>query len=217
MTGAGARLVNETDRTLRPGVKDAGAPPRPAGSGAERRVLRVWIADDNQELRELLGDLLNQQPGIRCRRWFPSAEAILATLAEERPPDMILLDVNMGGLSGLEAIQPILKLAPAVKVVIWTLFSNSHYEARAFRAGAAGFLLKSYEVAEIVALLHEAHRNPGSPALFPTLVLDHEAEQTRAAMIEPAEPKTERKPFSLAGAFRQLCGRGTKRPTGSAA
>ncbi len=168
----------------------------------DRRVLRVWIADDNDDLRELLGELLNHQPGIRCNRWFPSAEAILAALAEERPPDMILLDIHMDGMSGLDAIQPIRKLAPSVKVLIWTMFSNTHYETQAFQAGAAGFLLKSYDAPEIVSLLHEARRNPANPSLFPGIDITPKADV-------PAE--VAQKSFSIVGAIRQLCDRRAKR------
>jgi DNA-binding NarL/FixJ family response regulator len=96
-----------------------------SANGSSRRILRVWVVDDNAALRELFARLLTKQPGIRCTRQFPSAEAVLATLAEERPPDMILLDINLGGQSGLSAIRPIKQLAPAVKVLMLTMFSNS--------------------------------------------------------------------------------------------
>ncbi len=189
--------------------------PRHVGAAADRRVLRVWIADDNRELRELLGELLNHQPGIRCNRWFSSAEEIIAALTEERPPDMILLDINMGGQSGLDAIGPIRKLAPSVKVLMWTMFSNSHYEIQAFKAGASGFLLKSYDAPEIVGLLHEVRRNPTSPALFPSLTLIPQPDGTVAAESEIDHPRPEHKPFSIVGAFRQLVARGNKRSSQS--
>ena len=199
--------MNVAEKVLmeKPGHVDAGA------SAADRRVLRVWIADDNRELRELLGELLNHQPGIRCNRWFPSADSILTALAEERPPDIILLDINMGRQSGLDAIEPIRKIAPGVKVLMWTMFSNSHYEERAFRAGAAGFLLKSYDAPEIVSLLHEARRNPASPALFPSLPVTR---GELAPKVEVAPIKPESKTFSLVGAIRHLVTR-PKRSTGS--
>jgi len=100
-----------------------------------RRVLRVWVVDDNAALRELYTQLLSKQPGIRCTRQFASPEALLATLADERPPDMILLDVNLGNQCGLSAIRPIKKLAPSVKVLMLTMFSNGLYEMEAFHAG----------------------------------------------------------------------------------
>ena len=52
---------------------------------------------------------------------------------------MILLDINLGGQSGLSAIRPIKKLAPSVKVLMLTMFSNSHYEMEAFQLGCKRF------------------------------------------------------------------------------
>jgi DNA-binding NarL/FixJ family response regulator len=174
-------------------------------SGSERRVLRVWVVDDNAALGELFAQLVSNRPGIRCNRCFPSAEALLTTLAEERPPDVILLDVNLSGKSGLAAIGPIKKLAPSAKVLMFTMFSNSYYEAEALRLGATGFLLKSYEVDELAQLIHLAYRNPGTPGMFPRTRLvantERKLEPEESRSVEPSSP------FSLVGAFRSLCSR----------
>ena len=171
-------------------------------NGSRRRVLRVWVVDDNAALRELFAHLLTKQPGLRCTRQFPSAEAVLASLAEERPPDMIILDVNLRGQSGLSAIQPIKKLAPSVKVLMLTMFSNGHYEAEAFHAGANGFLLKSYGIDEIAKLIHEAYCNPGASGLFPLMAQHKEAELS----LKKARANGSGRRFTLVGALRQLCG-----------
>lgn len=126
------------------------------------------MVDNNAALRELFAHLLNKQSGIRCRQQFPSAEAVLNALAEERPPDVILMDVHLGGQSGLSAIRPIKKLAPGVLVMILTMFSNIHYEMEAFESGASGFLLKSYELDEIAEAIHEAVATPAAKLCFPT-------------------------------------------------
>jgi DNA-binding NarL/FixJ family response regulator len=161
----------------------------------------VWVVDDDDDLREIFAGLLTKQPGIRCTRQFPSAEALLATLAEERPPDMVLLDINLGGQSGLSAVRPIKQLAPSVKVLMFTMFSNSHYEAEAFHSGASGFLLKSYAIEDITRLIHEAHRNPGAPGLFPNMALLNQIELDRAKAGAAASGRR----FSLVGTLRRLC------------
>jgi len=168
--------MSTTEKVLPAKAKRPNVPARASATGSDRRILRVWVVGDNAALRGLFVDLLTKQPGIRCRRQFPSAEAVLETLAEERPPDMILLDVNLAGQSGLSAIRPIRKLAPSVKVLMLAMFSNLHYEFEAFRAGASGCLLKSFEFEEIVDLIHEANCNPGAPCLFPNLALHNRAE-----------------------------------------
>jgi DNA-binding NarL/FixJ family response regulator len=159
------------------------------------------MVDDNAALREIFARLLTKQPGIRCTRQFPSAEAVLATLKEERPPDLIILDVHLGGQSGLSAIRPIKKLAPSVKVLMLTMFSNDHYEVEAFRSGASGFLLESYGVDEIIKLIHDAHYNPGAPGLFPNMAQYREVELD----LKKARATGSSGRFSLVGALRQMC------------
>ena len=191
-----------TENTVSSKAKGASAPALASGTSAARRVLRVWVVDDNAALSELLAQLLTKQPGIRCTRQFPSAEAVLATLAEERPPDILLLDINLGGQNGLAAIRPIRKLAPTVKVLMMTMFSNGHYEAEAFRAGASGFLLKSYELPEIVKLIQAAYYTPDAPALFPNMALRKEFDL--GLDMEKAGANSSGKRFGLIRALRQL-------------
>ena len=196
-----SRRVNTTEDLVLSEPEGVDARNRTSEQGSNRRVLRVWVVDDNAALRELFGNLLTKQPGIRCTRLFPSAEALLATLAEERPPDMILLDINLGSQSGLSAIRPIKKLAPSVKVLMLTMFNNSFYEMEAFHSGASGFLLKSYEVNEIANLIHEANRNPGNPNLFPNIALLKKVGLER----EKDGAVRWRRRFSLVGALKRLC------------
>jgi DNA-binding NarL/FixJ family response regulator len=193
--------VNTTETSLVAEANGVDALASTFENGSKRRVLRVWMVDNNAALRVLYAQLLTKQPGIRCTRQFPSAEAVLATLAEERPPDMILLDINLGGQSGLAAIQPIKKLAPSVKVLMLTMFNNSLYEVEAFHSGASGFLLKSYELDEIAKLIHEAHRNPSSPSLFPNIALQKKVQLE----CEEAGTVHSRRRFNLVGALRRLC------------
>lgn len=70
----------------------AGSSPTP---GAERRVLRVWMVDDHDELRDSFAQSLNADRWFRVSRQFSSLQAVLDALAEERPPHVILLDLNL--------------------------------------------------------------------------------------------------------------------------
>jgi two-component system response regulator NreC len=194
--------VDTTENEVISKAKGRSAPVRASAPGLERRVLRVWVVDDNAALREPFAQLLTQQPSIRCKRQFPSAQAVLAALAEERPPDMILLGIYLGGQRGLPAIKPIKKLAPSVKVLMLTMFSNSYDEAEALRAGASGFVLMSYELEEIVKLIHEAHRNPGAPGLFPNMAVQRETEPELGA--EGGGARRSGRRLGLAGALRRL-------------
>lgn len=121
---------------------------RDARAAAERAV-SLWLVDDNAELRGILAENFSLEPGIDCSRQFSSAEELLAALETGAPPDVVLLDVNMRGMRGVDAIAPIKRLAPRTRVLMLTTFYDSHDALTAFRAGASGFLLKSYDFSRI--------------------------------------------------------------------
>ena len=133
----------------------------PAGG----RPVSVWLVDDNGGFRNVLAGLLKLDAGIQCERDFASAEAALAALDRETAPDVILLDVNLGQMNGVDAIQPIRARAPATQVLMLTTFFDSKAQSKALSAGACGFLLKSYSLQEILQSVLQAHREPVAPAL----------------------------------------------------
>ncbi|MDB6112277.1 MAG: response regulator receiver [Pedosphaera sp.] len=111
-------------------------------AGLDGKTLSLWLVDDHDGIRDLLADLLSGYGGIECARKFSSAEAMLDALALETPPDVILTDLNMGGMSGIDSILPIKRLARSTRVFVMTTFYDSAAAGRAFKAGASGFLLK---------------------------------------------------------------------------
>jgi DNA-binding NarL/FixJ family response regulator len=123
-------------------------------------VLRIWLVDDHDSFRELMAKLLNMEPGVKCPRHFPSAESVLLALREQTP-DVILLDVEMPGMNGVEAIHAIKKLAPSSTVLMLTTFSDHVIKERCLATGAASYLLKHHPTAEIVAAIRAA-KQPGS-------------------------------------------------------
>jgi DNA-binding NarL/FixJ family response regulator len=148
---------------------DSAAPYHP--SVAPDRSVRVWLVDDNARFRNLLAELLDQETAIHCTRQFPSPDAVLAALAREPPPDVILLDIEMGEQCGLDAIQPIRALVPSIQIVMLTTFHDSQWEKRAYLEGAANFLLKRTTAVEIADYIREAHRHPVARRLAPDFKL----------------------------------------------
>jgi len=195
MNGSG-----EFDQKVR---QNAGPGTSIAAAKGKRRLLRLWMVDDDVSLRQTFAQLLNSKPGLRVTRQFASIEPMLAALAEERPPDIVLLDLNLGKENGLSAIRPVKKLAPRAGVLMLTTFNNTYSEEEAFRLGASGFLLKIYELDELVALIHQSFYHPGDPRLFPNL-------SERRRLHGSLNPKTiadssthDRHGFF--GALRRLC------------
>ena len=115
-----------------------------------RRAKTLWLVDDNQAYREVLAERFSREDGVNCARQFSSAEAALVALVDGPPPEVILLDVNMGGMSGVDAVRPIKSLAPATRVLMLTSLHNSRAEADALQSGACGFLLKIDDFSKIL-------------------------------------------------------------------
>lgn len=111
----------------------------PASSGP----VQVWLVDDNDDLRGLIAESLERHGGIVCNRQFGSPDAVMSTLASRIGPDVILLDVQMGAQSGLDAIPTIKALSRSTRVLMLTSFYNDDWHRQAIDSGASGFLLKT--------------------------------------------------------------------------
>jgi DNA-binding NarL/FixJ family response regulator len=114
-------------------------------------MIRVLLADDQVLLRSSLAMLIDREPDMEViGEASDGAEAI--ALARRRRPDVILMDIRMPGIDGLQATEAILNAAESqsVRVVMLTTFELDDYVLRALRAGASGFLLKGVEPAELL-------------------------------------------------------------------
>jgi DNA-binding NarL/FixJ family response regulator len=133
---------------------------QPAAPAPERPRVRVWLTDDNLGFRNSLAHLLDRSGEFDCEQQFDSAETLLQGLAAGPAPDVILLDVEMGGMTGVDALRPIRALAPNVRVLIVTSFFDPMYESRASRDGASAFLLKAYAPQNLTAEIYRALASP---------------------------------------------------------
>jgi DNA-binding NtrC family response regulator len=141
-------------------LKDKICPPIPEAVTYSHRT-RVWLVDDNRNIRKLLAGLLEAE-GFDCSRQFPSAEAVLAALSVEAAPDVILLDHQMKGMTGAEALTPIKTIAVETRVLMLTSCCDPHTMARAFQNGASDFLSKTSGATEIAERIRRAQSTPVS-------------------------------------------------------
>ena len=110
----------------------------------------ILLADDQALVRAGFALILNAEPDIDVvGEAGDGAEAV--ALAAELEPDVVLMDVRMPGLDGIEATRQISSLAPASRVLMLTTFDLDEYVIEAFRAGASGFLLKTAPRDQLVA------------------------------------------------------------------
>lgn len=122
----------------------------------------LWIVEDHAAFRRTLVRVLNAEADLKCSHDFDSCEKLLAVLAKPEAPDLILLDVGLPGMSGLEGIRRIKERAPKTLVVILTVFEDDEKVFQAICAGAAGYLLKTSSGADITQAVRDALAG-GSP------------------------------------------------------
>jgi len=132
----------------------------PPGRGYEL-MITVSIVEDDAKLRATLARYLAAQPGLRCVSTYPNAEAALAGIPEAQP-DVVLMDINLPGLSGIECVARLHQTQPEIKIVMLTVFEESDQVFKALSAGAFGYLVKSIRPAKILEAIREVHAG-GSP------------------------------------------------------
>ena len=130
-------------------------------------TIRVLLADDHAVVREGLRALLAASAGISVVGEVGNGREALRR-AEELRPDVVVMDIAMPELNGIEAAAMIRSRCPATQVVILSMHSSSEHVYRALAAGAAGYVLKSSVGAEVISAVQTVHmgRRYLSPALL---------------------------------------------------
>ena len=118
-------------------------------------VTAVWLIEDNDAFRRALERVVSQSDGLNCPRSFSSCEEALKALASEAAPDVILLDVGLPGMSGIEGIRHIKATAPATQVIMLTMFDDHDKVFKSICAGASGYLLKTAPPEKITEAIEE--------------------------------------------------------------
>jgi DNA-binding NarL/FixJ family response regulator len=120
------------------------------------KPVRVMLADDHTLVRAGIRALLEKLPGVEVVGEAGDGREVLKLVKLHRP-DVVLMDISMPGLNGLEAAVRMAKEFPDVRVIILSMHPNEEYVWRALKAGAAGYLLKKAATAELAtALQHVA-------------------------------------------------------------
>ncbi len=122
----------------------------------------IWIVEDNIFFQKCLVDLINNQTDLICHQSFNSCEETLQQLELGALPSIILLDIGLPGMSGLEGIQEFKRLAPNAQIIIITVHEDCDSIFQAICAGAAGYLLKNSPTDKIIEAIHDVQMG-GSP------------------------------------------------------
>jgi two-component system response regulator NreC len=135
------------------------------------KPIRILVADDHTIVRQGLARLLNDQPDLQVvGQAVNGREAVDKAL--ELEPDIIILDIAMPQLNGIEAAKRIRKRLPKAKVLILSMYSHEHYIHELFETGVSGYLLKDSSGRDIIQAIHAAMHNETflSPSISKVLV-----------------------------------------------
>lgn len=124
-------------------------------------LIKVAIVEDNRGIRESWAKLINQSPGFECVCVCTSGEEALKNIPLDRP-DVVLMDINLPGLSGIECTAQLKERMPGVQILIVTVHADNDRVFAALQAGASGYLLKRTTPAELLEAIADVMRG-GAP------------------------------------------------------
>lgn len=143
-------------------------------------MIRVVLAEDQEMVLSAFASLLELEADVEVVATATNGEEALAAVREHHP-DVMLTDIEMPGLSGLDVARKLADENPEIKVVIFTTFARSGYLRRALEAGVWGYILKDAPITDLVDALRRVHQ--GERVVAPELAV---------AAWEGADPITER-------------------------
>jgi DNA-binding NarL/FixJ family response regulator len=124
-------------------------------------AITVCIVEDNEQLRGTLARVIGRAEGFQCLSHYGSAEDALKALPEERP-EVVLMDINLPGMNGVECVRQLKQLLPQTQVMMLTVYEDTENIFNALAAGASGYMLKRTPRDELLNAIREVHRG-GSP------------------------------------------------------
>ena len=123
--------------------------------------IAISIVEDNDKLRATLVRVIDRTDGFRCVSDYGSAEDALADLPKIKP-DVVLMDINLPGINGVECVRQLKKLLPQIQVMMLTVYEDTENIFNALAAGANGYMLKRTPAKELIEAIREVQRG-GSP------------------------------------------------------
>ena len=125
------------------------------------KSIRVAIFEDNYLLRDGYYQLINGMPGFNCVSAYDNAADVIFKIKRSEP-DVVLMDIDMPGISGIEAVRIIKENFPHIHIIMQTVFEDDDKIFRAIQAGAGGYILKKTPPSKILEAISEVY-NGGAP------------------------------------------------------
>lgn len=178
----------EHDPEHRPAPSDRHAEGRRARRGTSPRVVRVFVVDDHALMREGLRAMLERRPSLQVVGEAGDGHEALR-LIEDAAPDVVVMDIAMPGLNGIEVTRRLHARLPHVRVLALSMYDDQEYASGVLRAGASGYLLKDAVSSQLADAIAALARGEGylCPVIAKKLV-DHWVRGPEGAELgEPAE------------------------------
>jgi len=128
---------------------------------ADKPPIQVALVEDDPEIRANLAHRVGRSPGFRLLRSYSDAESALADLPRHSP-DVVLMDINLPGIDGIECVRQLKVKMPAVQFIMLTIYEDGNRLFKSLMAGASGYLLKRTPPDKLLVAIREAHEG-GAP------------------------------------------------------
>jgi DNA-binding NarL/FixJ family response regulator len=153
-------------------------------------MIRILLADDHAMVRDGLKALLEQQPDCMVVGTAEDGQAAVE-LAQQLRPDIVVLDIDMPRLNGIEAARAIVAALPGTRILMLSMKQGAEYIHRALQAGALGYLLKDSAGAELAPAIRALHarRRYLSDKISDTVLADYLADRVTESPLDRLSPR----------------------------
>jgi DNA-binding NarL/FixJ family response regulator len=155
-------------------------------------MISVCIVEDLEDIRSGLAAIINMTDGFKVLQTFSNAEDALQDLATLHP-DIVIMDINLPGISGIECIRRIHEKNRSIQFMMFTIYENNDTVFEALKAGATGYILKNSSPTKIIESLQDLYNggSPMNPEIAKKLVLrfQHQSFSENEFNLTPKEQK----------------------------
>jgi DNA-binding NarL/FixJ family response regulator len=155
--------------------------------------IRVLLIDDHALVREGIRKILEQESGFEIVGEFGDARAAIKKL-KSLGPDVVLMDVSMPGLTGIQATEEVKRTLPRTKVLVLSMYDNDNYIRNSFEAGASGYLLKDAGSAELLSAIRATAKGESylSPQIAKKMISGFLSKKSTKPVTTPFDTLTRR-------------------------
>jgi DNA-binding NarL/FixJ family response regulator len=153
-------------------------------------MTKIAIVEDNKTIRESLTEFVQTDPENRCVCTCATAEEALKVIPKHAP-DIVLMDVQLPNMSGIECCAQLKQLLPAIQIIMVTVYEDTERIFKALRAGACGYLLKRCSPEDLVAAIREVQQGgaPMSREIARKVIFSFQEPIAAVAEVEDLSPR----------------------------